>query len=406
MHKELLWMSISIPYDKVDHAGGKTHNFYIKKVHAVQQFHVKLISFCEKKDLGKSDLDKYGLDADICYLDQNSWSTFVKKVYNSVSILNPFTKYANVISNYRVHECLKRIKYLNKTGYRPDIVILQWTSLGILQQKIRKYFPNAKFIVIEEDVTFQNYERRYLLERFIIQKIFYKIRFQNLKKKELHSLNMADLVFVNNKKDYNLLIENNIEKSKIKVLVPYYDQYFHVNRSANTPYKDLLFYGAMSRRENYLSAIWFIQNVFSKIEDSTVRFIIVGSRPHKSLKKFESERIIITGFVKDVSTYFEKSTCMVVPLLYGAGIKVKVLEGFSSGIPILTNHIGIEGIGGCSGKEYYHCESAQEYINAIEQIINNRKTAQQIGENGRKFVKEQFDYYNYSNTMTDILKEM
>ena len=28
--KEILWMSISIPYDGVDHAGGKTHNFYIK----------------------------------------------------------------------------------------------------------------------------------------------------------------------------------------------------------------------------------------------------------------------------------------------------------------------------------------------------------------------------------------
>ena len=48
--KEILWMSISIPYDGVDHAGGKTHNFYIKKIHESKDFRVKLISFCEKRE--------------------------------------------------------------------------------------------------------------------------------------------------------------------------------------------------------------------------------------------------------------------------------------------------------------------------------------------------------------------
>lgn len=404
--KEILWMSISIPYDDVDHAGGKTHNFYVKKINEAENFRVKLISFCEKRDFGKSDLQKYHLEADICYLDKDILSTVCKKICNIESSLNPFTKYANAMSNYRVYESLKRIRKLYRDGYRPDIIILQWTSLVLLQKEIKKYFPNAKYIAIEEDVMFQNYERRYLLENFIITKYIYKIRFWSLKKKELLSLQKVNLIFVNNQKDYFLLKENGIDNVNIKVLIPYYDWYFHLKRLSNLKYKDILFYGAMSRKENYLSAIWFIQNVFSKLKDKTVRFIIVGSRPHESLEKFRSDRIIITGFVKDVSVYFEKCMCMAVPLLYGAGIKIKVLEGFSAGIPILTNAIGIEGIGGVAGKEYYHCEKPDDYIKVIEQIIDDTQNANQIGENGRKFVREKFDYFAYAGTMVNSLKEI
>ncbi len=404
--KEILWLSVSIPYDEVDHAGGKTHNFYLKKVHEDKNFRVKLISFCEKKDYGKSDLEKYHLDADICYLDIHIWNKVDRKIRNLESTLNPFTKYANAMSNYRVKECMKRVRKLHRSGYRPDVIILHWTPLLLLQKEIRSFFPNARLAAIEEDVMFQNYERRVLLEKGGFRKWFYQIRYQKLKKIELSDLNRMNLIYVTNRKDYELLRNNGIEGLKVNVLIPYYDQYFMSNRKQSYRSKDILFYGAMSRRENYLSVLWFIQNVFSKIEDEMVRLIIVGSHPHESLKKFQSDRIIVTGFVKDVSVYFEKCMCLAVPLLYGAGIKVKVLEGFSAGIPVVTNDVGIEGIGAEAGKEYYHCESPQDYIDTIERIIENRQGAGQIGENGRKFVRERFDYHTYVKAMISTLKEI
>ena len=404
--KEILWMSISIPYDGVDHAGGKIHNFYIKKVHESKDFRVKLISFCEKREFGKDDLEQYHIDADICYIDRNIKSIICKKLWNIESTLNPFTQYANAMSNYRVYECLRRIRKLHRKGYKPDVVILQWTPLVLLQKKIKRYFPDSKYIAIEEDVMFQNYERRYLLEDFLILKYFYKKRFEILEKKELLSLKEVDLIYVNNNKDYSLLKKNDINSSQIRILVPYYDHYFNVRREINSQYKDILFYGAMSRKENYTSAIWFINNVFCKIKDPTVRFVIIGSHPHESLKKLQNERIIVTGFVKNVSIYFTKCICMVVPLFFGAGIKIKVLEGFSAGVPILTNNVGMEGIGGSAGKEYFHCESPQDYIDTINQIISDEQSAWQIGENGRKFVKERFDYYEYAKIMVKNLREI
>ena len=110
-------------------------------------------------------------------------------------------------------------------------------------------------------------------------------------------------------------------------------------------------------------------------------------------KRRENEKIKVVGFVKDVSDYFAKGLCLVAPLQMGAGIKVKILEAFSAGIPVLTNHIGIEGIPARDGKEYFHCETPNEYAAAIRRLLSDRKSASELSQNARQLVQKQFDYH-------------
>ena len=83
----------------------------------------------------------------------------------------------------------------------------------------------------------------------------------------------------------------------------------------------------------------------------------------------------------------------------GAGIKVKVLEAMSAGVPVLTNDIGIEGIGCRNGREYWHCQRAEEYADRILWMEEHTCEAAKIAENGRKYIEENFDLekkYGYS----------
>lgn len=43
----------------------------------------------------------------------------------------------------------------------------------------------------------------------------------------------------------------------------------------------------MSRPENYLSAIWFIENVMPLLADLNIRFVVLGSNPPEELARFE-----------------------------------------------------------------------------------------------------------------------
>ena len=298
---------------------------------------------------------------------------------------------------------LEEVKNYKKEGYNPDAVILEWTNTVILAKEIKKIFPDSKFVASEHDVTFVGYERKKEYYKGL-KKLLWKIKYVNEKRIELDSLKMCELVLPHNADNRNVLVNEGIDLNKIMGLVPYYNNMSECNRNSNQ--KDILFFGAMARMENSLSALWFIDNVLPLLSDIDIRFVVLGSNPTEELKAKESERVHVTGFVDAVEPYFEKSMCLVAPLVLGAGIKVKVLEAMSSGIPVLTNDIGIEGIPAIDGRDYLHCVSPQEYASAIREIHNNTIDVKNLETNAKGMLKEHFSIeqslHQYQDKLANI----
>ena len=230
--------------------------------------------------------------------------------------------------------------------------------------------------------------RRYKYEKNMYLKHLYKMRYKKLKNLELEALKLCDLIFVNNYKDKKLLLDNGCPQEKLQIIPIYYDSYTSLkhNFESNT----IVFFGAMRRKENHLSALWFIDHVLPQLPDD-ITFTIVGSNPRKSLMKLQNAKIRVTGFVDDVSPYMENCLCLVAPLVLGAGIKIKILEAFSAGVPVLTNTIGIEGIPAQNGKNYFHCETPEEYIKTVKQIIHERSILPIISYNAKMLMQEKFN---------------
>ena len=334
--KKLLWISLFTPYDGIKHAGGKIENYYLKFLKgACPNIDIHVLSFSGEDEIPFFDLDKYNIDNDI-YIYKKGVKSKISRTfkYNLLdSKYNPFNKYANSVSNEFLAVSKKKLKRYYAQRYKPDVIILQWTQAVFLAQYIKSIFPLAKIICIEEDVSYLRNERRVENAKNCFGKIIAKHKYNTLKIEELNSLKHADVVINNNYKDYNLLIKEGIDKNKLMVWCPYFDNYSEVQRFDTD--NSIVFYGAMSREENYQSAIWFIENVMSKLPEE-ITLNVVGANPPKKLFAYENNRIHITGFVEDVRPYFSKALCLVVPLLLGAGIKIKVLEGMSAGVPILT----------------------------------------------------------------------
>jgi glycosyltransferase involved in cell wall biosynthesis len=97
---------------------------------------------------------------------------------------------------------------------------------------------------------------------------------------------------------------------------------------------------------------------------------------------------------------------MVVPLQYGAGIKIKSLEALASGIPLLSNSIGIEGIEVKNLKEYLLCKTPSSWLKNIEIIISNSNLHNILSENSKIFMIKNFNlldsYTNYKNRINNL----
>lgn len=365
---KILWISLNAAYDSVAHAGGKTENYYQK---GLKQFNddLRVLSFALESERSKMDLDKYNIDNEIKYYPDNG------------------SRIAKMLDIYKYTK--KAIKRYKKDGYEPEIIILQWTQMAFLIRYIKKYYPNAKYIVVEEDVTFLSYKRFTDYQSNILKKLMYRVIYKTVKCLELDAIRQSDKTICSNKKDVNLLLNEGISGDKATNWIPYFQDL------SGTEYEgtenNILFYGAMGRPENHISAIWFIEKVLPLLKDYPVKFLIIGGGAKVELKALENEQIKVLGYVEDLEPYFSKALCLAAPLQLGAGIKVKVLECMSAGLPVVTNEIGIEGIYAEDGKEYLHSETPEEFAKAIKELFSGEKSRKEISDAGRSFLNREFN---------------
>ncbi len=95
--------------------------------------------------------------------------------------------------------------------------------------------------------------------------------------------------------------------------------------------------------------------------------------------------------------------CLAAPLLLGAGVKVKVIEALSAGLPVLTNTIGIEGIEAVNGESYFHCETPQEYADVISRLGNGEIDSEKVSAASKALIREK---HNYEATLKEFIAIM
>jgi len=378
----ILYCCLFAPFKANASAGGQLAYYYVKKISEKQNVNLKLLCSVPAHDWEKLQPTVNEFDAE--YFIEPS-KNFLTKVITKLN----FNKgcYFNQKS---VNLFIKKAKKMNKEGFVPDYVIFDWETTAYIYDNLKKIWPSAKYSVVEQDVTSQSLERFYESEGNAMKKLYKKIVWKNCLRLEKKLFNKLYCVNVLSQKDVEL-VKNISSKAKTNIVAPYYHKYddFELLQSKT---KDILFFGYMAREENCEAVMWFVENILPKLTEG--RFVVLGGGVPEKIKQLESEKVHITGFQtnEQLGEWFKNSLCMVVPLLHGAGVKIKVLEAMSAGIPVVTNSIGIEGISGTNGIDYLHCEKDEDYVCAINSLLNNNQKAYEIGTKSRELMNNTVNF--------------
>lgn len=399
--KNVLWISACAPYDTVGHAGGKIHNYYLKYLKANSDFNIKLLTFYWANEKEKIDLDKYNIDYDL--IERKIWH-FPDILINVESVLNPWNRYAGIDQNYTVIELRKYLEKYKSENYHPSVIILQWTEMLVLIDIVKEYFPDASYVGIEEDVKFLNFERQLLKPNNIIKKFVIRTRYKILKDIEKAACAKCNKVILNNPKDHKLLEDEGIDPDILIEWQPYFDSYIDIPYRGNK--KQVIFYGAMNRTENEEAVEILANEVLPLVKDNEVELLIIGSHPTEKVKTLGNDRIHVLGFVESIGEYFKDALCLAAPLQQGAGVKIKILEAMSAGIPVLTTDVGIEGIPAEDDKEYMHCKFPEEFADKIDELANDIIKRNNISKCEKAFIKDRFDLRQSGNKFADLINEL
>jgi glycosyltransferase involved in cell wall biosynthesis len=87
----------------------------------------------------------------------------------------------------------------------------------------------------------------------------------------------------------------------------------------------------------------------------------------------------------------QSSSVFLCPILAGSGVRVKLLEAFAFGTPVVSTRIGAEGLAEEDGQYCRLADSPEDFANAVQQLLNNREEAAAMGKRAYQYVKEEWD---------------
>jgi glycosyltransferase involved in cell wall biosynthesis len=157
-----------------------------------------------------------------------------------------------------------------------------------------------------------------------------------------------------------------------------------IERNSN----ELLFVGTLCYPPNDESMKHFVSKVFPLIrkQNPMASLKIIGRQASSSLRALCGNGITIHSDVDDIKPHLDSAGCMVVPLNAGGGSRLKILEAFASGLPVVSSSIGASGLDIVDNHHLRIADSPEAFASAVNQTLNETDTNNQLVENAKKLI--------------------
>jgi O-antigen biosynthesis protein len=136
----------------------------------------------------------------------------------------------------------------------------------------------------------------------------------------------------------------------------------------------LLFVGGFSHRPNVDAMLWFCSEVLPLIQARIpgTTLCIAGSHPPPEITALARPGIVVTGFVTDaeLTALYDESAVAVIPLRFGGGVKGKLLQALSRGVPLVSTDVGVQGLEEL-GDAVTRANSANSFADAVVGLLED-----------------------------------
>jgi polysaccharide biosynthesis protein PslH len=157
----------------------------------------------------------------------------------------------------------------------------------------------------------------------------------------------------------------------------------------------IVFSGNMEYHPNMTAVRFFRREIWPRLRDRWPLLVwrLVGKNP-AAVERFTAgdPRIEVAGPVVDAVCELARSRVAVVPLLTGSGTRLKILEAWAAGLPVVSTTIGAEGLPVRDGETALLADGAEAFAGAVTRLLTCTELRQKIGSAGRLLLEKEFTW--------------
>ena len=272
-----------------------------------------------------------------------------------------------------------------------DVFQIEYTNMG----QYARGFKRIPSILFEHDVYFQSVGRAIEKIRNPLKLLSPGFEYLRALKYELQMLHQVDRIQMCSEanKEYLASFLRKLEPIMQAGLRAGIDTSRYQFKPAGRTPDTLLFLGSFRHIPNVEALEWFVTHVFPKVlaQRPLVRLILIGSDapPRHSLPDIPN--IELVGFVDDVRVPLSEFAVFICPILTGSGVRVKLLEAFAAGIPVISTTIGAEGLTEKHGEICALADSPEEFAKKTLELLADASAAADMAERARAEVVDKWD---------------
>ncbi|HPI55393.1 MAG TPA: glycosyltransferase, partial [Chitinophagaceae bacterium] len=274
--------------------------------------------------------------------------SFFKSIYVKTDI-NPLSAFFNLFSDKSYNVA----RFINKEFDKELVRLLQNDEFDIIQfesiytapylETTRKH-SQAKCFCRVHNIEHLIWQRLTDHESSFLKRNYLKILTQRLKTYEEQILTRFDMLLPISKKEQEFFVSTTKN--------PCYYLPFGIDITNSLPnieceQQSMYHIGSMDWAPNVEGVHWFLDEVWPLVHEQSpeITLYLAGKNMPASILSRKDHKLVVVGEVDDVVRFSLEKNIMIVPLLSGAGVRIKILEAMAMGKTIITTSIGAEGIG-------------------------------------------------------------
>jgi glycosyltransferase involved in cell wall biosynthesis len=144
--------------------------------------------------------------------------------------------------------------------------------------------------------------------------------------------------------------------------------------------------------------------VWKERPDTTL--MLAGANPVSEVRKLQSDRVTVTGWVEDMTDCYAKSKLFVAPMQIGTGLQNKLLEAMAMKVPCITSKLANSALCANDQTQVAIAHTPQEYADKILQLLNDSDMAATLAQNGYDYVLGKYAWDTYNVELEQILERV
>jgi glycosyltransferase involved in cell wall biosynthesis len=174
---------------------------------------------------------------------------------------------------------------------------------------------------------------------------------------------------------------------------------------ARDPWR-ILFLGTLNYLPNEDGVAWFIRDVLPAIRavEPRMRLRVAGvGIPDGIVPLLSSDGVDFAGEVPDVAPEYAAACMLVVPLRAGSGTRIKILEAFAHGTPVVSTSIGAAGLDVRDGQQLLIADSPEALAQRCVQLAHDAALQASLARDALEWVTARHSIDVMHRTISEAL---